>query len=42
MIRVVYNPFPLDEVLTMRLSGMRRFGVGRDVADDEDVNSRCV
>jgi hypothetical protein len=35
----VYNPFPLEEVLTTRLSGTIKLGVGREVAVDEDTNT---
>ena len=37
MFFVLYNPLPLDEVFTIRLSGMIKLGVGRDVAVDEDT-----
>ena len=39
MFLVLYNPLPLDEVLTIRLSGTIKLGVGRDVAVDEDTNT---
>jgi hypothetical protein len=38
---VAYNPFPLDEVFTMRLGGTDKFGVGREIAEDEDLKISC-
>lgn len=36
---VAYNPFPEDDVLMTRFVGIIKFGVGRDMADDDAVNS---
>jgi hypothetical protein len=42
---LAYNPFPLEEDLIMRDGGIVRFGVGLDIADEVDWNTRtfdCV
>ena len=36
-----YNPFPLEEVFTMRLGGTVKSGVGREIADEEDLIISC-
>jgi hypothetical protein len=39
IVVVAYNPLPLEDVLTTRFSGIVKFGVGRDDADDEAVKT---